>query len=742
MKLWRINAFKLGVLITLGVVCLYLLKIPFLEFIELKALDLQFLARGTEKPGSEIVLVTIDEKSLDELGRWPWSRRVIAQGLDLLSQYGVKVIGIDIVFSEPEQESDSRTVQSFKEKVRDLGLKEPSLEQWLESWEKERSPDELLAQAIKKAGKIVLGYFFYTSPEELTGQKTVAQKDQDLPTGYSLTRFKSRRAKDFPLVKAFAVESPLPSLAAAVSGSGFFNIFPDQDGSIRSIPLVVKYHDQLYSPFTVEIVKKYLEEETLSVQVADFGVEEIRLGQHRLLTNEQGRLLINYRGQAKTFPHYSFSDLLKGRLSPTLFKDKIALIGATAVGIYDLRVMPFSSVFPGLEIHANIIDNLLHQDYLTRPNWTAILNIIAIILTGLILSLTLGRIRATWGFLFVVLVFLAYFFIDRYFFQRFNQWLGIVYPGLNIVLVYLGITAFNYMTEEREKRKIRGAFQYYVSPSVVSEMLKNPEQLRLGGEKKELTVLFSDIRGFTTISEQMEPEALVHFLNQYLTRMTNLVFRHEGLVDKYMGDAIMAIFGAPLPQQDHALRACLAALDMTQELYEMQKEEQTPGTPKLAAGIGINTGWMVVGNMGSESRFDYTVLGDNVNLGSRLEGLNKEYGTNIIISEFTYENIKDQILCRELDLVRVKGKDKPVRIYEVLNRLDAPDKDQELVTLFHKALAYYRQKNWLEAIALFQKALQLNPQDHPSQLYLSRCDQLIQSPPPTDWDGIFTFKTK
>jgi adenylate cyclase len=709
---------------------------------ELKALDLQFLSRGLKKPGNEVVLVTIDGKSLDELGRWPWSRRIIAQGLELLARYKAKVIGIDIVFSEPEQDQYASALQYIRKQIRDSGLKEPSLERWLDSRKKESSPDKLLAEATKKAGTVVLGYFFYTSPDPLTDQHANSKKGQALPTGYSFTRFKSRKAKDFPLIKAYSVESPLPALAAAASGVGFFNIFPDQDGSIRSLPLVVKYRDQLYSPFALEIAKLYLKEKNLSVQVADFGIDEIRLGQHPIHSDEQGRLMINYRGHAKTFPHYSFSDLVNQRLSPLLFNDKIVLIGATAIGTFDLRVTPFGNVFPGLEIHANIIDNILRQDFLTRPNWTAILNILAIILIGLILSLALGRIRATWGLALVFSLFLAYFFINRYFFLQLNQWLGIVYPSLNIILLYLGITALNYMTEEREKRRIRGAFQYYVAPSVVNEMLKNPEQLRLGGEKKELTILFSDIRDFTTISEKMEPEVLVRFLNKYLTRMANIIFRHEGLVDKYMGDAIMAIFGAPLPQEDHTLRACLAALDMTQELYQMQKEAETLATLKLAAGIGINTGYMVIGNMGSESRFDYTVLGDNVNLGSRLEGLNKEYGTHIIISEITYEKTKDQLLCRELDLVRVKGKDKPVKIYELLNRLDASYKDHEFVTLFHSALACYRQRSWHQAKNLFQKSLQLTPQDYPSQIYIARCNQFIHTPPPPDWDYTFTFKTK
>ncbi|MBI5966515.1 MAG: adenylate/guanylate cyclase domain-containing protein [Deltaproteobacteria bacterium] len=317
------------------------------------------------------------------------------------------------------------------------------------------------------------------------------------------------------------------------------------------------------------------------------------------------------------------------------------------------------------------------------------------------------------------------------------------YPLLNLILTYLGITGYRYMTEEREKKKIRGAFQYYLSPSVVDQMLHNPEKLKLGGEKKDLTVLFSDIRGFTSISERMTPETLVKFLNEYLTKMTDIVFKYDGLLDKYMGDALMAIWGAPLDQPDHAQRACYTALEMVEELWGLQKKWSAEGLPTLNIGIGINAGPMVVGNMGSERRFDYTVMGDSVNLGSRLEGLNKLYGTNVIVSEMTYERVREEILGRELDSVRVKGKDQRVRIYELLARRGTASAEQKaMAEEFHSALAEYENRQWDKALEAFRSILANHPNDGPAKLYAERCQILKDNPPAPDWDGVYTLTTK
>ena len=327
-----------------------------------------------------------------------------------------------------------------------------------------------------------------------------------------------------------------------------------------------------------------------------------------------------------------------------------------------MRVTPFSAVYPGVEMHATVIDNILHRNFLIHSGWTRFLDICMIVVAGLIMGLAVPRVKAVAGIALSLALIGAFVAANTALFVRYSVWMNLIYPVLTMMTIYLGITVYRYVTEEREKKKIRGAFQYYLTASVINEILRDPSKLKLGGDKKQLSVMFSDIRGFTDISEKLTPEELVRLLNEYLTAMTDVVFKYDGLLDKYIGDAIMAVFGAPLDQPDHALRACRTALEMMSELKRLREKWAAEGRPDVNIGVGVNTGDMVVGNMGSEMRFDYTVMGDSVNLASRLEGTNKEYRTNIIISEFTYESIRNELFCRELDAVRVKaGVRRPVR---------------------------------------------------------------------------------
>lgn len=358
------------------------------------------------------------------------------------------------------------------------------------------------------------------------------------------------------------------------------------------------------------------------------------------------------------------------------------------------------------------------------------------------MSAVLPRTRALQSFFLSFAILALYITMNLFLFHRYSLWLDVVYPALAVLTVYVGVTAYKYVTEEREKKKVRDAFQFYLTSSVINEMLKDPAKLKLGGEKKELSVLFSDIRGFTTISEGMAPEMLVQLLNEYLTAMTGVVFRYNGLLDKYMGDAIMAVFGAPLDQPDHAVRACRTALSMMEELRKFRGKWKAEGRPVLDIGIGINSGEMVVGNMGSEMRFDYTVMGDSVNLGSRLEGINKEYGTHIIVSEYTYGQIKDHFVCRELDSVRVKGKQFAVRIYELIAEGKADDERYAFIGIFNEGVVKYKLGLWDEAAASFEKVLSVRPADRPSELYIRRCKELKRMPPEGAWDGVYVMTRK
>ena len=743
-KFLNLSGFKVALLMTLMVLGIYYLDPNFLTILELKTLDLRFLSRGKVPTSDKVALVTIDEKSLDELGRWPWPRTRMAQLLDALVKAEAGVVGFDIVWAEPDENSGLKSLAAVKHKLAELRLSNRELERYLAEALKKADSDRILADSLARSQRAILGYFFHFSPREGAGQKEKdLQKDPPPLTSFNLVKFTSEEAARVPLFEASYPEANIPVLSQAAEGAGYFNIFPDPDGTVRWAPLVIKYQDRFYCSLSLAVLQKYMEGSPLALRIAEFGVEQMRLGKLSIPTNEEGRVLINYRGPQKTFPHYSATDVIHGRVPPKAFQGKIVLVGATAIGIYDMRVTPFEHVFPGLEIHANLIDSILQGDFLHRPNWITLVDILVIAGMGLILGALLLRVKALWGALVGGGLFLSVLALGKILFESQGVWMNLTYPTLNLVFIYLGVTGYRYMTEEREKKKIRGAFQYYLTASVVEEMLKNPDKLKLGGEKKDLTVLFSDIRGFTSIAENMTPEGLVKLLNEYLTSMTDVVFKHDGLLDKYIGDAVMAVWGAPLDQPDHAKRACLTALDMLDELHRLQKKWSVEGLPVLNIGIGVNAGPMVVGNMGSSRRFNYTVMGDSVNLGSRLEGLNKVYGTNIIVSQMTFEKVEEEFLGRELDLVRVKGKGLPVKIFELLApRATASADQQALAGVFHAGLEEYRKRNWEKAREILQSLLAKFPHDGPAKIYLERCETLSQNPPPADWDGVYTMTTK
>lgn len=728
---------------------LFLSDFQFFRLMELKTLDLRMASRGPLVPGNETAIAAIDEKSISELGRWPWPRSTIARLVDLLKKGGAKAIGFDIVFSEPDDRADLKTIDALTAEMKKSGVTDSNVLNLLQRQRASAGEDGILAASIQKAGNITLGYFFHFSQQEnekelahITQYRMEDHAARIVNSRYSAVNSLSGTSNDGYLPRAFAPETNISILAAAAQNSGFFNTLPDSDGSNRWAPLVVALGENYYSSLAVSMVCSYLDFPVLSLNLESYGANSIGIGEKTIPTNESGQLLINYLGPPRTFPHYSVADILSGTIPPDTFRDKIVLVGATAVGIYDLRVTPFSSTFPGVEIHATVIDNILHENFLTHSSFIRMIDVGAIILFGLIMGLLVSRLRPISGMasaLLIIAVFIAMNFLA---FFRFNVWLNLVYPLTTMMMIYLGITIYHYFKEEQEKKKIRGAFQYYLTSSVINEMLKNPGKLKLGGDRRNLTVLFSDIRGFTTISEKMTPEELIMLLNEYLTAMTNQVFYYDGLLDKYMGDAIMAVFGAPLDQPDHARRACLTALAMMRELRRLQNKWEAEGRPVFDIGIGINSGEMVVGNMGSAMRFDYTVMGDMVNLGSRLEGANKEYGTNIIISEFTYNHVKDTICCREIDSVRVKGKTRPVRIFELLGEKKDEPGYQNLIKVFATGLTLYRDGKWDDAIAAFQDACKIKHDDFVSTTYIERCKTLKQHPPAHPWDGVFVMTKK
>jgi adenylate cyclase len=461
------------------------------------------------------------------------------------------------------------------------------------------------------------------------------------------------------------------------------------------------------------------------------------------------------------------ADVVDGTVPPETFKDKIVLVGATALAIGDLRNTPFRYVerqverdgevvkavedaaYMGVEIHANVLDNLLHYNESGRGpvqrGWNEeMLDIAFLLLFGLGFGYLFARLRPLYSTLAVIAAVAGFAFLVYVTFSLWAMWLFFVLPAGTLVLNYLAVTSFRMAVEEREKRKIRKTFGQYVSPAVIALIEKNPKLLRTGGEMKELTIMFSDIRSFTTIAEGLTPDELVHLLNEYLGEMTDILFKSWGTLDKYIGDAIMAFWGSPIPQDDHAIRGCTCALEMSARLDELNLKWEVEGKKQINIGIGLNSGPVNVGNMGSDKRYAWTVMGDEVNLSSRLEGTTKTYHVRIIVAENTYQVAREQFVFRELDRIKVKGKLKPVAIYELMAfRKDAPSY-QDLLTRFAEALASYRGQRWEEAIHKFEALLERYPDDGPAHVFLKRChDKRREAPEPVpDWDGVYEMKEK
>ena len=735
------------------VLFLFSMGISIFDLIELKTYDLRFLARETRKPSKKIALAVIDEKSLDREGRWPWPRSKIAELVDYLSRDGAKVIGFDIGFLEPDENSNLKFIKDLEQEIEKLPINNQELNKYLEERKSKADNDLLLAQSIKRSrAKVVLGYFFHMSKSVLDyelDQKEIRRRLQEIRNSrYPLVQYEEQGIDigDFlTQYTAFAPQTNIEILNRAAESSGYFNMVPDVDGIIRSLLLIVKCGEEIYAPLSIQTVWNYLGRPQLTVKVAMYGIRGIQMGKTFIPTDENGNMFLNYLGPEKTFPYYSITDVLNNKFPEGTFKDKIVLVGSTAIGMGDMRFTSTSSTgeYPGLEVHATVINNILNKNFLHKPKWAVLYDLLAIIVLGLIAGILLPRLNALKGIVVTVALFILHILLSRMLFIQYGLLVNMVYPLLTLILVYTSLTLFYYITEERERKKIRGAFSYYVSSSVVNEMLKSPEKLKLGGDKKDLSVLFSDIRGFTTISEGLTPEELVHLLNEYLTVMTDIVFKYDGTLDKYMGDAIMAVYGAPLDQPDHPTRACHSALDMMDGLKRLNEKWIHEGKKPLDIGIGINTGPMMVGNMGSDQRFDYTVMGDAVNLGSRLEGANKSYNTNILISDSTYQRVKDNFVCMELDSVKVKGKTLPVSIYQLIGEKEDVSRDYlETIEDFHKGLQLYREQKWDEAIEAFQTVAAMNEAIYAAKLYIERANELKADPPSPGWDGVFTMKTK
>ena len=742
-------------LISLGLyVALYLATHPhpmlrFLADIELRTLDVRFQLRGPRPPGGNIVIVAIDQKSQDLLGRWPFPRSYFAEAVDVLREAQARVITFDVNFPQPDQNSALQALRQVRrqyEATQGGAVQSGGFGASLKKLEAEADNDKKFAEALSRFENVVLGYFFLPRKEvEAQNQALLSEFLNYLSFQAYPQIVNPQYATKFEGPKYAGLSPNLPTFAMYAKNFGYYNVLPDADGVVRREPVIVEFQGSFYPALDIASALAFTNRPLEEVRVFfnPNGLERIDFGPLSIPTDPQGFVQIDFHGPAGTFPTYSLADVVQRKLPPGAFRDRLVLIGPTATGIADMVVTPFQTeAFPGVEVHANFIDNLLDGHFIRRGLRENLIDIGFILLfslgAGILLSV-LPSVRAT----AILVLFLGLFlWLAYHLFTTQRIWIAAFLPTATLTCNYAGIISYRFFFEERERKKVRSAFQQYVSPGVINQLLQQPQLLRLGGEEKELTAMFCDIRGFTTISEGLSPAALVDLLNEYLSEMTEVIFHQWGTLDKYIGDATMAFWGAPYPQPDHAERACLAGLEMLQALSKLQSRWEALGRPRMDVGIGINTGPMLVGNMGSSRRFNFTIMGDNVNLASRLEQLNKTFGTRLIVSETTHQAARYRVVARELDLIRVKGKTKPVKIYELLGPIEDGERVRPFVDRFHAALEAYRSRHWQTALGLFGELVRDFPEDRPAGLFVQRCRDLIEQPPEGEWDGVYVMQAK
>lgn len=760
-RFFCISGFKLSLVVTTTFAFLFMSNylgvgtVSFLNLMDKKIVDFIIRTRGDALPQTDIAIVAIDTKSVDKFGRWPWGRNIMADLLEeLQNYYQVSVVGYDVVFSEKDpndvtSEKVLKTIESLsKKEFKNTRILQNKLKKIYSNVSSQMQYDQRFGASLSKYSNVVLGYFFFPTDERIKhlNEKEILKSAEGIKDSeITIVQGKDEFLDTVPIYQMKAVESNIPELVSGSSLSGYFNMFPDdEDGTVRRVHLVLQYQDKYYPSLGLQMLRRYYGNPPIQLIVNEAGVEAIVLGNKRINTASDGSLMINYRGDRETFAHYSVFDIINRNIPKEELKDKVILLGATEVGIFDLRITPVGIDYPGVEVHANVLDNIIKDDYLYNSDLVDILTFLLIIIFGLVVGVILPKLSALPGFIFTSILLFGYTAINLWFFYNERAWGSFVYILGVITINWFAIILLRFFGEEKDKRFIKNAFKQYLSPTVIDQLVDDPAMLKLGGEKRVMTAFFSDIQGFSTISESLSPEELVELLNEYLTAMTDIILKYGGTVDKFEGDAIIAFFGAPVAQPDHALQACLASLEMQEKVAEMRKEWKKQGKHEIHVRIGLNTGEMVVGNMGSAYRMDYTMMGDAVNLAARLEGVNKEYKTFLMFSDYTYQEVKSLIEVRELDLIRVVGKNEPVKIYQVLGKRGEVENEKlQLYKYFAKGLRLYREKNWAEALKYFayvDKSEQNG--DGPAQTFIQRCKFFSKSPLEEDWDGVFQMRSK
>ena len=709
-----------------------------LEIVRAKTFDqFQVWKPRAAPPAPPVTIVDLDEASLAEIGQWPWPRTVLAQMVNRLTGAGALAIGFDVVFAESDRLSPGQMARTLP------GLDTETAQRLISL----PSNDQIMADAIRNS-RVVLG---------MAGRDEASPSQKNIPPPPS---WGIKGSDPRPWLRYAGGGSyyrdilrNIPVIDDAAIGWGVFTVTPEIDGVVRRVPAVVTDGTKLYPALSTELLRLATSSENFAIVTddANYGIQYIKMGRNKIETDGSGRIWIYARPHDASL-YLSAKDVLSGQFDSKRVAGKIVLLGTSAVGLGDIRSIATDRQIPGVEVHAQIIESILFAQQLVNPANALGVELSALLMGSLLVIILMPWIGARWTLGLFLMVAAGLMGASWYEFSHRMTLYDPVYPVIAILLIYIVTTYYRFVHEEAQKRQVRGAFSRYMSPALVEKLAKNPGLLKLGGESRDMTLMFSDIRGFTTISETFGSDAqgLTRLINRFLTPMTDVILSHKGTIDKYMGDCIMAFWNAPLDDTDHAVNACRAALHMRRELEDVNRrlEEYAKAENRrhlpINVGIGLNSGNVVVGNMGSDQRFDYSVLGDTVNLASRLEGQSKTYGVTIVIGEATRERAP-QFACLELDLIKVKGKHEAVRIYTVLGDESITADFQALKTAHDAMLAAYRAQDWTRAKIELARCAGLDNGFHLEKfyhLYEERIAAYEAAPPGADWDGVFVATSK
>jgi adenylate cyclase len=704
-----------------------------LEEIRLRTFDFYQSLRPRETVSRPVVIVDIDEASLKDIGQWPWPRTILADLVTRLADLGVVAIGFDIIFAEPDRMSPSIAATSFRNLDDDTRNKLRNLP----------SNDEVFAQAIRRS-RVVVGQ---------AGSATATPRSQAeaaLQTGFAV-----RGPDATPFVVTFAgLLRNVPVIEQAAAGRGVFSVLPERDGIVRRVPLVMRAQGAMVPSLSIELLRVVTNSSAILVRTDQAGVQSVAVPGLQVPTDQNGRFWVHFNRHDPA-RYVSAKDVLQGRVPRDRVEGKLVLIGTSAVGLLDVKTTPVSAAMPGVEIHAQILESALTKSSLTYPNYAVGVELLVAVFVGLAIIIVAPMFRASIVIALGAIVAAALIGTSWYLYSQYNLLIDFTYPLISSALVYLALVFMNYVKEQKQRQQIRAAFGYYLSPALVEQLARSPEKLVLGGEERRMTVLFSDVRGFTTISEyyKHDPQGLTRLMNRFLTPLTNAIIERKGTIDKYIGDAIMAFWNAPLDDPQQEINACEAALEMLARAdklnQEFKREAEHNGGKymPLNVGIGLNTGPCVVGNMGSDFRFNYSVLGDTVNVASRLEARTKDYRIPIVIGAQTEQQAKEKFATIEIDRIQVKGKSEPETVFTVLGHAELRQDPnfQQLRELTAGMLRSYREQDWtraLEAIELCRKAGERYGIAALYDMYAERIEAFRHTPPPPDWSGVYEAESK